>query len=112
MGWWVELIEGGIGKLTDSARDALAANDSKALVADTITYLEKPDFTSRVESLSTPVLIMGSGINDELRQFAGKMPDATVVVLDGLNHAQEVSRSDLTLPHIRAFLARVEADAD
>jgi hypothetical protein len=36
------------------------------------------------------------------------MPNAAFVALDGLDHAQGLTRSDLVLPHVLEFLARVE----
>jgi hypothetical protein len=36
------------------------------------------------------------------------MPDAAYVALDGLDHAQGLNWSDLELPHVSGFLARVE----
>lgn len=108
--WWVEVIEDGFGQMTASAREGMAANDPVALAADALAYAEKPDFTPLVDDLSIPILILGSNLGDQFRRFAESLPDATVVTLDGLNHLEEISRSDLTLPHITAFLERVEKE--
>ncbi len=37
------------------------------------------------------------------------MANATFVVLEGINHAQALSRSGLILPQLLQFLGRVEA---
>jgi pimeloyl-ACP methyl ester carboxylesterase len=41
-------------------------------------------------------------------EMASHLSDATLATLPGLNHVQTYARSDLVLPHIRAFLAQVE----
>ena len=38
---------------------------------------------------------------------ARAMPDARFLALEGLDHPQAFRRSDLVLPHVRAFLDRV-----
>jgi hypothetical protein len=38
---------------------------------------------------------------------AAKMPNATVVALERLNHSQAVRRRDLVPPHVEAFFDRV-----
>jgi pimeloyl-ACP methyl ester carboxylesterase len=46
-----------------------------------------------------------AGVN----RCAEQMPTATLVVLPGLNHASGFVRSDLMLPHIKAFLNQIDA---
>ncbi len=110
MDWWVEMIEKDFGQMTASARSDMAANDPLALAAAQVMNVAKPDLTPQLQDLSIPVLILGSNLGDQYRQFARTLPDATVVLLEGLNHAEEISRSDILLPHITAFLERVETE--
>ena len=43
-----------------------------------------------------------------VERIAGLMPHAEHVRLSGFDHAQVLARSDLVLPHVLAFLTRVE----
>jgi hypothetical protein len=36
------------------------------------------------------------------------MPDARFVALEGLDHAAAINRSEVILPHVRAFLNEVQ----
>lgn len=40
------------------------------------------------------------------------MPNAEIVVLEGLDHAQTLARSDLVLPHVLVFFRQVEGMAE
>ena len=62
--------------------------------------------------IRTPTLIYygADDFPDALPERAAeRMPDATVVALEGLNHSQAFRRSDLVLPHVHVFLDRVTA---
>jgi pimeloyl-ACP methyl ester carboxylesterase len=64
--------------------------------------------TMKVPSL----LIVGEedfAFADGMQKCARQMPNATLVTLRSINHPQSFFRSDLTLPHIKAFLAKVDA---
>ena len=67
--------------------------------------------------MTMPVLVL-SGDDDELRagsdarRAAGALGDASFVEIADANHGKLYVRSDLILPHLTAFLARVSgADA-
>jgi pimeloyl-ACP methyl ester carboxylesterase len=69
-----------------------------------------PSLEDVLPSIQTPTLIYfgTDDYPDRLpERAAAKMPNATVVTLEGLNHAQAMRRSDLILPHVEAFLDRV-----
>ena len=60
-----------------------------------------------------PSLLYG-GTDDlfatEMPAAAAAMPNAAFVPLEGLDHLQAFLRSDLTVPLVRAFLARGDTD--
>lgn len=69
-----------------------------------------PGLADVLPNIRTPTLIYYG--TDEFpdalpERAAEQLPDATVVALEGLNHAQTFRRSDLVLPHARVFLDRV-----
>jgi pimeloyl-ACP methyl ester carboxylesterase len=65
-----------------------------------------------LRSMPLPTL-MYVGTNDNpapVERAAQLLPNATLVLLEGLNHAQGFRRSDLVLPHVMRFLAMVERE--
>jgi hypothetical protein len=60
--------------------------------------------------LTMPCLLYGSTTElstGERTRAADLLPDATLVALEGVNHAQVGQRADLILPQAMAFLAHV-----
>ncbi len=72
----------------------------------------RPDLEDDLPSMTMPILLY-VGENDDLaspmavQDHANRLPNATFVSLPGLDHFQGATRSDLVLPHIKRFLARV-----
>jgi pimeloyl-ACP methyl ester carboxylesterase len=91
-------------------RDRWLALDARAMAAAQEAGLTAPSLEAVLPTIRTPALIY-YGTDDYPNrlpdQAAAMMPNATVVALDGLNHAQAIRRSDLVLPHVTAFLDRV-----
>jgi pimeloyl-ACP methyl ester carboxylesterase len=86
------------------------ANDPQALVAATTGGSGAPSFESALARLSVPVLIYAGDrdqpIHDEAQRAAKGKARVTFVSLPGLNHGEVSRRSDVVLPHVRAFLDR------
>ena len=117
---WVDGLRGGMeafvagyearhGALPSEARARWLANDSAALVACMEAWVAEGDGRIGGELPDIPVpalLLVGSEepFVAEVERAAAAMPEATAVVLPGLDHAQTFFRSDLVLPHALTFL--------
>jgi pimeloyl-ACP methyl ester carboxylesterase len=91
-------------------RERWLALDARAMAAAQEAGLTAPGLDDALPTIQTPTLIYygTDDYPDRLpERAAAKMPNATVVALEGLNHAQAIRRSDLVLPHVEAFLDRV-----
>ena len=94
-----------IKTLTFRAR--MLANDVEALVA---VGVDRPGIEEILPGLTMPCLIYAGDadpIHPRAEAYVKLIPDATFVTLPGVDHWAGIYRSDLALPHIRAFLARV-----
>ena len=106
---WVAVWERS-GLLSPEFRDRLLANDFEALIAG-VTVPQR-GVEDDLPSMTMPILLY-VGENDDLaspmavQENANRLPNATFVSLPGLDHIQAETRSDLVLPHIKRFLARV-----
>ena len=91
-------------------RERWLALDAQAMAAAQEAGLIAPSLEDVLPTIQTPALIY-YGTDDYPDRLpdraAAKMPNATVVALEGLNHTQAIRRSDLVLPHVVAFLDRV-----
>ena len=91
-------------------RERWLALDAQAMAAARVADLIAPSLEDALPTIQTPTLIYygTDDYPDRLpERAAAKMPNATVVTLEGLNHSQAVRRSDLVLPHVEAFLHQV-----
>jgi pimeloyl-ACP methyl ester carboxylesterase len=91
-------------------RERWLALDARAMAAAQEAGLMAPSLEDALPTIQTPTLIYfgTDDYPDRLpERAAAKMPNATVVALEGLNHSQAIRRSDLVLPHVEAFLDRV-----
>jgi pimeloyl-ACP methyl ester carboxylesterase len=99
------------GPLPARNRARLLANDADALAAATIASGDAPSFAEALAHLSLPVLIYAGDhdqpIHDEAARAAQGKAHVTFVSLTGLNHGEVSRRSDVVLPHVRAFLAGI-----
>ncbi len=106
-------LEQRFGPEPPARRARLLANDADALAADSTAMCAAPSFADALASLCIPVLIYAGDCDqpnhDNAERAATDIPQVTFVTLPGLEHMQGIVRSDLVIPHVRAFLAAVEA---
>jgi hypothetical protein len=84
-------------------RERLLTNDMAALIA-----CQRPQ--AKFSDVAVPTLIYAGSadpIHDPARQTASEIPGAQFVSLPGLSHPAALCRSDLVLPHVEPFLAKV-----
>lgn len=100
--------------LSDGERARWLAADAEALAAARIQRLKEPYITKDdLAGIPTATLVY-AGTNDSaavletLERAARLMPNAEVLLLEGLNHAQVLTRSDLILPRVLKFLERAD----
>ena len=94
---------------SDGERTRWLAADADALSAAMRVLFISPGLDDELSTITVPTLIY-CGANDNptpKSQAAQKMPNATFVSLEGLDHAGAINRSELVLPHVLAFLAQV-----
>lgn len=94
-------------------RERWLALDAAAMAAAREAALTAPSLAEVLPSIQAPTLIYyGTEDNpDRLpEQAAALMPRASVVALEGLDHAQAIRRYDLVLPHVRRFLDSLTHD--
>lgn len=85
--------------------------DTEALAAARQQRLLEPDLPEEaLAAIRAPTLLYAGTLDDPdpVQRAASLIPHATFVALEGLDHAQTLSRSDVILPHVLKFLARVE----
>jgi pimeloyl-ACP methyl ester carboxylesterase len=88
-------------------RAMMLANDVEALVASDV---DRPSLEEIMPNLTFPCLIFigdEDSRRSEAETYAQLLPDATFVSLPSIDHWAGLYRSDVVLPHIRAFLNRV-----
>jgi pimeloyl-ACP methyl ester carboxylesterase len=104
--------EGRHGALPDDARQRWLANDGAALAACVASMIAESDGSQVADlpHIETPVMLL-VGTEEpfvaQARATAELLPHGVFVPLEGLDHVQTFFRSDLVLPHVRAFLAKV-----
>jgi pimeloyl-ACP methyl ester carboxylesterase len=76
-------------------------------------YLEGRDFRTVLPAMTMPTLLYvgdaDAPTHSILLSFQEKFPNATLITLTGLDHAQANSASEQIVPHVREFLARFQA---
>ncbi len=103
---------GETSELPAAVREQILQNDTRPY----ITIVQARQFEDSVEdslpSIDLPVLVY-SGEDDvvyeEAKLAARLIPGVTYISVPGLDHNQSFYRSDIALPHIRAFLVGVAA---
>lgn len=97
------------GPLPPPTRAAFLANDAEALSA-CILALAQDNAPGNPEDFAMSCLAY-AGEDDEgcarFLEMSTRMPHASFVALPGLNHITGLLRSDIVLPHVTAFLAKV-----
>jgi pimeloyl-ACP methyl ester carboxylesterase len=108
---YIDRLERNYGALPPDVRELWLDNDGEALAASWPAFEHWPDISEEVSKVSLPTMIY-CGTEDEgnyepARRASEAMPNARFVSIDGLDHLQAFFRSDLVLPHVRAFLEEV-----
>ena len=117
-----------VRQILDAGPEAFIASleEISPISADNMTRIMAIDYEAMAAILTSPILDLEEDLSgmtmpfliylgeaDELypsleaKEIYGKLPDLNFFSLPGLDHLQSWSRSDLVLPHIKEFLARV-----
>lgn len=108
MAGWVAAAERLNGPLPPRTRARVLANDPDALAATTIAVGAVPSFADDVAHSRVPLLIYAGdddrGTRDRAAEAVAGLAGVTFVTLPGLDHGGAVMRSDMIVPHVRAFL--------
>jgi pimeloyl-ACP methyl ester carboxylesterase len=94
-------------RIPEPARPLVLGNDLRALAA---SATDRPSTEPDLGAARLPCLLYAGELDarhDLVRAAAQQIPGATFLSLRGLGHVDAILRSDLVLPHLRAFLARV-----
>ena len=88
----------------------LVTNDAEALIACRTKALQSAGFAAILPTMKMPCLLY-AGEDDPVcadnKECAAVMPKVTFFSLPGLGHVEALSRSDLVLPRVTEFLAKV-----
>ncbi len=85
-------------------------NDARALIAVNHAYLDQPDMSDVLPTITVPCLVFAGDADERhsgAEECAKQIPDARWVSLPGLDHGQANQRIDMALPHIESFLKHV-----
>jgi pimeloyl-ACP methyl ester carboxylesterase len=103
------------GPITPTWEARIRANDFEALRAFFTSPGLANDRLDKVPpTIKAPcILIVGDDDFNSaaVQKCAEQMPTATLVVLPGVGHSSAFMRSDLVLPHVKAFLNRIDGGA-
>lgn len=97
--------------LSPGERQRWLAADPEALAAARLQRLTEPDLSRESIAAIRISALLYAGTRDEpaaVEHAARAMSNAEFVSLEGLDHAQTLARSDLIMPSVLAFLARVD----
>ncbi|MBI4202343.1 MAG: alpha/beta fold hydrolase [Chloroflexi bacterium] len=99
--------------LTPSERAVLMANDHLALAACFQSTLQGPGFSDILAGIQVPCFFYG-GTEDAMfhgsfQEWASKVHGARTHSLEGQDHGGAFDRSDLIVPHVKAFLSAIPA---
>jgi len=89
------------------------ARDAEAEIARTLATRHAPPLNDyELSNISVPCLLVCGEIerfHAGAKEAASHIPHAKFVSLPGLDHLQAFEQSDLVLPHVKKFLAEVNA---
>jgi pimeloyl-ACP methyl ester carboxylesterase len=109
-----EWFEAQGGPLPPAERARILASDMQALVALRTQPMAPPGPVSQVNdylrSISAPCLVYAGTADahcEPASEAARVLPECTLVQIPSLNHIETYFRSEVVLPHLRGFLARV-----
>lgn len=115
MEYYVATIERVMGPMLPSVKAECLKNDPSALLAMRKAYAGWPGAEDILEYITVPCLIFVGEADAyfvKAKEGAGHMPDAIFISFPGLNHVECGQRSDLVIPHIKQFLAKVNKNFD
>ena len=116
---YIAAMEMDRGPLPEDRRRRLLANDGEAYAAQQIANIDWGVPEEDVRSMTVPALVY-SGTNDDYplpnnhamaKHSASLAPNAMFLPLPVLDHGQAFQESATVVPHVREFLAKVEATA-
>lgn len=125
--WMLERLRCGMARLVEEMETAMPdpwlspgerarwlASDPEALAAARTQRLREPWCEeAALPAIRLPTLLYagtGDSAAAAVERIARRLPRARLVMLDGLDHAQALARSDLVLPRVVAFLASVSRE--
>jgi pimeloyl-ACP methyl ester carboxylesterase len=98
--------------LTPADKERWLAQDAEAGIAVLESILQGPPLTDQeLESISVPCLLYCGELDSfhsGMKESVNHLPDAKFISVPEIGHGDAWARSDLMLPHIKEFLARVE----
>jgi pimeloyl-ACP methyl ester carboxylesterase len=100
------------GPMPADRKAQMLANDFEALIAILDSPFKVTDLTDDLPGMTVPFLVL-IGENDifypyqKEKELFSVVSDLNFIVLPGLDHLTSFVRSDLTIPYIKEFLARV-----
>jgi pimeloyl-ACP methyl ester carboxylesterase len=100
--------------MTPADKERWLAQDAEAGIAVMESILQGPPLTDQeLESISVPCLLYCGELDpfhySGMKESANHIPDTEFVSIPEVDHGGAWARSDLMLPHIKEFLARVES---
>ncbi len=116
MEYYIAAMEMDQGPLPQDQKDRLMANDKDAYAAQQIANISWGAPDEDIVNMTLPALVY-SGTEDEYpmprnhaltKRSASLAPNATFLPLPGHTHASAFAESDLVIPHVLEFIARVE----
>lgn len=112
---YVAMIEERAGPMPASLRNGWLANDASALFAANQAFREtvSPSASEVLPRMALPCLLFVGEADPRylsVKECASRMPNASFFSLPGLDHVPAGLRIDLTMPHIKEFLARVNKE--
>ncbi len=116
MDYYIAAMEMEQGPLPQAQKDRLMANDKDAYAAQQIANISWGAPDEDIVNMTLPALVY-SGTEDEYpmprnhaltKRSASLAPNATFLPLDGHTHASAFGESDVIIPYVREFIARVE----
>jgi pimeloyl-ACP methyl ester carboxylesterase len=98
------------GSISPGMKARMLANDHEAIIAVLKAVGSRTGVQDDLPGMIMPFLIFVGEYDNSFsaaKEASELLPDATFVLLPGLNHMQAHSRLDLVIPHIKEFLSRV-----
>lgn len=96
--------------IVPAVRDKLLASDTRALAA---AAQDRPSLMDKISQVATPCFLYAGDkdfVFSRAQATASHIAGAQFQVLPGLTHPEAFLRSDLSLPHVLGFLAKVPGE--